>query len=1614
MKKSLHLNFIITIIICSVKFAFSQQVTIDNSIPLQQLIENNLTDGCVEISNVSSSVNGSADGFPSYGAFQQAGSSFPLSDGIVLSTGNANSGGNAVNSNDLSEGSTNWGTDPDIETFLGINNTLNATSIEFDFISFSNSIQFNYLFASEEYFGNFPCFAQDGFVFLIRETTSTGPYQNIALVAGSNDTVIVNNIHDAILNQCPAENDTYFDGFINDTNYNGRTTMLTASANIIPNTQYHVKLIIADQEYTTYDSAVFIEANSFNDLDLGEDVSTCSASVTLNGDIQNPLASYTWFRDGNVIAGENNPTLNATLTGLYRVEIAINGNSCTIDDEVFVTIDTELTTSPISSYFLCETDGDGIETFDLSTKTTDVLNAIQNLPANYTLSYHYSDADARNNIGSITAPIQNTLGNPQTIFVRVEDTNMGCLIFGTFDLIVNSPPSITQPSSISECDNDTTPDNITLIDLNATTNEITAGDPNLTVTYHYTPLGADTGTNFVPIPYYNTNPSETLFIRVVNTVTGCINSTVTLDVNITNSNTGIIRNTQYIDACDSNHDGSATFDLTQVLTDVLNGETGFLPPTFHTSQSDAESGANPITNPQGYTNSEPDEQTVYLRLEDSTTGCYALIPIEIHTNLLLTGTNIPPLGFAFCDDDGDGSVDMYLNTMENVIANGLPNITVTFYETQNDRDNNTLPITASPYPITIPQTLYLRIENGMCTELSEVLFRVNPVVIFNNVAPIDYCDTDDDGITTIDFDSLDTTITGGNTDFSVRYFLLESDADTGINQLPQFYESSSGTFYARIENTSTSCSTVNEFEINVIPAPTVTQPNDIIICDDDQDGFSIINLENKIPEIVSDTTGLVIDFFDDYNNANSNTSPISAIDRTNYNTDTKTIYVRIQSTASSGCYTLIAFETIVNTLPIIPVINPYQVCVDQGTPVADFILANKDGEILNGQTGKDVFYYQDSSYSTHIDKTLPYTSSGSETIYIRVENITDPNCFSTSSFTIEIGSNPNYNTAFTDFPPVCQDGFNGYTFDLEAKRQEIALGTPDNLNISFYLTDIDAINNANTTLPNQYTSQELQGQFYARIENTDNSCVVIEEVRFITFASPIITLATIEPVCDADYDGIATFDLTSLYTEIDNIRFSTVSYSFFENSDLTGEITGANINNYISDSKTIYVKVENTSTFCSDWAPLDLVVNTPPATNSFGTIEICDNETNTYDLSQLNSLIVNNTNTVNISYHNSGIDANNNATPIGNTYNYTSTNHTIYIRVSDINTGCPIIIPFNLQINPNPIANRVPDMVDCDDDFDGFLDFDLTQQNNTILGTQNPANFTITYYTSLINAEEGNSPLNSIHSSFNGDIIFARIENNTTSCFDTTQFNIRVNPLPIIPIDDIVTLCSNNLPLVIDAYTGNPSDTYLWSTGATTSQILLNDVGDIGDYWVAATTPNIIGNDCSYTHLFSVIESQQAEINFTTTVDFADPNSITVDISGIGDYEYILDGGEPQTSNIFNNVTLGQHIVTIIDLNGCMPVDVPVFVIDIPKFVTPNSDGYFDTWHIVGINQLPGTVVYIYNRHGKLLKTLPHTVIGWDGTFNGENMPADDYWFVANVIKDGQDFDIRGHFALKR
>ncbi|MEZ4802368.1 MAG: choice-of-anchor L domain-containing protein [Gelidibacter sp.] len=1600
--------YLLICLLCSV--SFSQQVIIDDTFTPQQLIENNLIQGCVETSNIASQINGSVNGFSSFAYFERGSSNFPFENGIMLTTGRAVSGGNGQNTAVLNEGQSNWLTDPDLETALGISNTLNATSIEFDFVSISNQIQFNYILASEEYFGNFPCEYSDGFAFLIKEAGTSNPYTNIAVIPGTSTPVNTNTVHPAIAGFCPASNAQYFEGYnLGDTNYNGRTKIMSATASINPNVTYHIKLIIADQTDKNYDSAVFIQGNSFNaSVDLGDDITTCADSVTLDGNIGNPQAIYTWYFNSNIISGATQPTLNVTQSGSYtvKIEIPLAGSTCMIEDVIEVVLSSTQTATPISDYEICDDPSmDGVEIFDLSTRTNEVLASVP--ASSYNISYHYSASNALNNTNPINNPIQNSTNN-QVIYIRIEDTVNGCLAYSSFHLVVNPLPNITPPTPLVICD-DAVADGITQIDLTQSNDEIINGQTDLTVTYHLTQAAANAGINAISMPYVNTAPNEQVFVRVENSQTGCF-TTTTLSFSVIGSPT-INYEDIYIDACDSDHDGMATFDLTSIINEVLEGLSG-VTVTFHETLEDAQSGSNPIADASNYANVVAEEQTIYIRVEDTTTGCASVRSFEIHSNLLLTGTNIRD--FSACDEDNDNVEEFNLSQMADDIINDLDDVTVTFYASESDQENqiNALDPNIPFIPSESPTILYITLNSPTCTEVDQIELTLNPITNFPPVGPVDYCDYDTDGFASIDLHSFDILLTGGQTGFEVTYYASEADADNNANPLPDFYTNTTNptTIYPKISSIENGCGDVNPFVINILPAPETFEPDDITICDNDQDGFAFVDLTQIYGQVVTDTTDRAITFYD------SNEDLINGVnafnDSTNHFTDTRGVFVKVTNTLT-GCWSREYFTVYVNTLPDFPTISNYKICEISSDGVGDFIFSTKDSEILNGQIGKQALYFLSQSDADNrvneIDKTTAYQNiSNPQTIFVRVENLTDQDCYGTSSFNIEVGTNPQFNHPTDLF--LCDDITNDASevFDLSTTVAEITQGMSDTLDVTFYTTQLDA-DNATNAIPLQFTNTLNPQQIYVRISN-GTICA-----SFTSFTLNVIQVAQANPaepltMCDTNYDGIVTFDLTLSEIDILDVRQDNIAISYYRtmaNLDTqTNPIANPTAYTNVSNPQTVFVRLTNVLSDCYLAIPLELSVNLPPAINQFGNVIVCENQNNSFDLTTVDNLIVDDTSNRIISYYISSADALSASNPLDPDFTYASNNTTIYSRVENASTGCFITYGFHLVVKPLPIANTPNDLEDCDDDFDGLLEFDLTTQNPSILGGQNPANFSVSYYNSLTEAESATNALPDFYSGFNGEVVYARVENNTTGCFSTSQFSIIIHPRPVVDITDQV-VCLDNLPLVVSANTNNPTDTYAWSTGETTPEI---EITLIGTYSVTVTTEF----GCQTTQEFNVSESESATIDIVETVDFSDPNNITITISGIGNYLYQLDNDPPQESNFFENVGIGYHTITVIDLNGCQEVTKEVLVLDFPKFMTPNDDGYFDTWHIIGVETLPGTVIYIYDRFGKQIHYLTSSSRGWDGTYNGEKMPATDYWFVADVKGGGYDFQAKGHFALRR
>ncbi|QBN20081.1 T9SS type B sorting domain-containing protein [Flavobacterium nackdongense] len=157
-------------------------------------------------------------------------------------------------------------------------------------------------------------------------------------------------------------------------------------------------------------------------------------------------------------------------------------------------------------------------------------------------------------------------------------------------------------------------------------------------------------------------------------------------------------------------------------------------------------------------------------------------------------------------------------------------------------------------------------------------------------------------------------------------------------------------------------------------------------------------------------------------------------------------------------------------------------------------------------------------------------------------------------------------------------------------------------------------------------------------------------------------------------------------------------------------------------------------------------------------------------------------------------------------------------------------------------------------------------------------------------------------------------------------------------------------------------------------------------------------------------------LNWTTTDDFTKIQIVTVTDPLGANFVYQMDDGPLQTSTIFEKVSPGLHSITVKDVNGCSALtNNNVLIIGYSKYFTPNGDTYNDSWNINTLSDLsPNSRIYIFDRYGKLLKDISPGGSGWDGTYLGRPMPADDYWFTVEYSEQNSVKKYKSHFSLKR
>lgn len=310
-------------------------------------------------------------------------------------------------------------------------------------------------------------------------------------------------------------------------------------------------------------------------------------------------------------------------------------------------------------------------------------------------------------------------------------------------------------------------------------------------------------------------------------------------------------------------------------------------------------------------------------------------------------------------------------------------------------------------------------------------------------------------------------------------------------------------------------------------------------------------------------------------------------------------------------------------------------------------------------------------------------------------------------------------------------------------------------------------------------------------------------------------------------------------------------------------------------------------------------------------------------------------------------------------------------------------------------------LCDADDNQDGIMTFDLSTITPDLF-TNLPSSYTVSFFESTSSTIA--LPTIYTNTTAYNQPVFARIMN-IQGCYSDYPVNLVIKTFNEIVTDEEVGLCETS-SIILNAGSGFSS--YTWNTTPVeTTQSIMVDTP--GTYIVTLTN----SNNCSKTKTFTVTTSGIATINDVIINDFSDNNTITVDYSGLGVYEFSLDGTNYQSSAIFNNLNEGEYTVFVRDTKGCGEVSKSFYILDYPKFFTPNGDGTNDFWRIKNLNKrnLQNSTIDIFDRYGKLVFQINPRNQVWDGNFNGYALPSSDYWFVIQLT-DGK--IVKGHFTLKR
>lgn len=348
-------------------------------------------------------------------------------------------------------------------------------------------------------------------------------------------------------------------------------------------------------------------------------------------------------------------------------------------------------------------------------------------------------------------------------------------------------------------------------------------------------------------------------------------------------------------------------------------------------------------------------------------------------------------------------------------------------------------------------------------------------------------------------------------------------------------------------------------------------------------------------------------------------------------------------------------------------------------------------------------------------------------------------------------------------------------------------------------------------------------------------------------------------------------------------------------------------------------------------------------------------------------------------------------------------------------------VSFEVSVT-EPLDQVILESCDTDGVNDGLFGFDLTIATERFRQQMPTQTVDVRYYRNENDAALEKDEIDQGQLYKNEDpefqSVFVRIDSQTNGdCLSIGPYlELYVFLLPEFDLIDEAIYCveSPYVEVQIENPAGNYNYEWRNEQGDLISSSPSAQINEPGQYEVIAISDVFCNSE---PRRILIKQSSIADLSYDKIIvnDGGDSNSIEIIDDDLGDgiYEYALLGVSNgyQTEPLFVDVPPGIHQLRVRDQNGCGVSSIEVSVIGYPKFFTPNGDGIYDTWQVSGILFQPSSNIFIYDKFGKLLVELDPRSEGWDGVYNGRQMPSSDYWYMVQ-LEDGRTH--RGHFSLIR